>query len=1440
MDGPSTTRRALTAVLTVILLTSGAATSTSAQSSPPTTPPPKTTTPSKPRQSRPKISGSVALPGASRNDTMVVAEPTPNGVVVLTSTGGALHPVVTLAVDGMTSRLWTGYSCTTGSGRYAAVTFAPAEFVDHEDLRDRGAFLAVVDVAAGTAKVAPERVAIKYHTPGCGPTDEIAAVRTTADGSTEVLRVDPHTGAISSRISVARHLIAPAPVGNETYLAADSDLVRVRPGAAPVTVASGQGELVDLTSTLDGGVDLLELAKDQATLRRVSSSGRSLSKPLATGPRQNMRLSRSTGGAVQILGNPASSDGSVKVTRTASAVRSVSLSGSAVISPSNVADTTVPGSEGAVARSVTVKATATGAESAATLDLAAPMVAGLAVANTTTPACAVPRMDYHVQALQPSPAQVEWAANKAVRGELTATVPATVVTPAFSPQGAGNFPLKALHGGGRVPVQVLLGVLAQESNLWQAAKGALPGVAADPIIGDYYGVVYNGSGQITGFDYAHADCGYGAGQVTTGMTAADTTTYTAAQKLLIATNYQANIAASLNVLIDKWNSAYDLGLTMNSGSPQWVEDWYVAVWAYNTPIYTQAPKGVGWTNNPANSDWNFARRPYLRAGLDDALHPGDWAYEEKVMGYTETGLYIAGKRAFEPVSGSLQLPVTLTGEVDRFRFCSPTVNNCSPTFDYPGSTPQQGDQSFCMDTSSLRACHWGAPNAWTSVNGTPENPIDYSSGPEPASANPYPPSCTANDSSFDYGTLNAVPTGTKIVDDIPDMKWNLVGCGAKPSDGSFSLSYGSDANGLSLGKIDTHQIGVGYGGHAYYSHTIDPGRPANTVTGTWSPPTSSVGWTRIMAHIPANGAETSQADYRITAGSSSSFHRTVNQRWNEDIWVDLGVFNLAPGASVSLSNVAVAEDANKDREVDIAWDAMAFVPSVKPTLSMVSFGDSYTAGEGDEPYQPNADVGADTGSFKDACHRSTLAYPAIAYAQMSSGIESSSTFHSSACSGAVIDDVAGNLIADGTDHYVQGEVPQLKQGWLDANTTLVTVGISGNDARFSTVLSNCVGTTCGDDGYTMAGDDKPLRQKEAQIIDTQHARLKNLVTKIRSMAPNAKIVLVGYPRVVNQGSFPACPFRSDAVTMFAELGDRLNTVISQAAYDTQASFVSLEHTYEGHEACSSIEEWINAIILRSSSGSGDNTPGSGTFHPKALGHGHAGPEVARVATLASPITYAPFPSLDAAIKAQFVDFDARQPTTTELSQWRSAIGSGTSTLDDLVVTLSQSAPFTDDRASLVRLYWAYFLRVPDLSGFNYWLGHLQDGSKSLTQVSSTYAGSSEFTHKYGSLSNRDFVSQIYQNVYERDPDAGGLDYWTGKLDSKAKTRGQVMLAFSEASEGIRHLKPRVDIVLVHYGTIAAMPSEAVFDSWFAGQAEGVSFEGNTRNLRLSDKYAGAH
>ena len=82
-------------------------------------------------------------------------------------------------------------------------------------------------------------------------------------------------------------------------------------------------------------------------------------------------------------------------------------------------------------------------------------------------------------------------------------------------------------------------------------------------------------------------------------------------------------------------------------------------------------------------------------------------------------------------------------------------------------------------------------------------------------------------------------------------------------------------------------------------------------------------------------------------------------------------------------------------------------------------------------------------------------------------------------------------------------------------------------------------------------------------------------------------------------------------------------------------------------------------------------------------------------------------------------------------------------------------------------------RMTNAGGLDYWVGRSARGW-TLHRISASFAGSSEFLRKYGTLTNAGFVDRAFQNVFGRSADPSGRGYWTAKLD-RGTSRGVVMV-----------------------------------------------------------------
>jgi MYXO-CTERM domain-containing protein len=109
------------------------------------------------------------------------------------------------------------------------------------------------------------------------------------------------------------------------------------------------------------------------------------------------------------------------------------------------------------------------------------------------------------------------------------------------------------------------------------------------------------------------DCGYGIGQVTSGMHKGENPAF---DRMKVAGDPTYNLAAGMQILAAKWRATNCVG----DNQPKVIEHWYTATWAYN---------GLAYSNNP-NNPKHDANRPVYNPKVG-----GSYPYQEKVWGWME-------------------------------------------------------------------------------------------------------------------------------------------------------------------------------------------------------------------------------------------------------------------------------------------------------------------------------------------------------------------------------------------------------------------------------------------------------------------------------------------------------------------------------------------------------------------------------------------------------------------------------------------------------------------------------------------------------------------------------------------------------------------------------------------------------------------------------------
>lgn len=206
------------------------------------------------------------------------------------------------------------------------------------------------------------------------------------------------------------------------------------------------------------------------------------------------------------------------------------------------------------------------------------------------------------------------------------------------------------------------------------------------------------------------------------------------------------------------------------------------------------------------------------------------------------------------------------------------------------------------------------------------------------------------------------------------------------------------------------------------------------------------------------------------------------------------------------------------------------------------------------------------------------------------------------------------------------------------------------------------------------------------------------------------------------------------------------------------------------------------------------------------------------------------------IKQVSRDFLNREIDQAGLTYWSGRLSTASLTRAALVEQFLLSPEFSQNISPVARLYFAYFLRLPDYTGLMYWVNSYTQGTP-LNDVSNAFATSTEFQQSYGTLSNAQFVQTVYQNVLGRQPDAGGLAYWTAELDAGRVARGQVMVGFSESVEYQQIQANPVYVTMVYIGLLRRAPDQSGYDYWVARMNQGNSGQELINQFLTSAEYA---
>lgn len=282
--------------------------------------------------------------------------------------------------------------------------------------------------------------------------------------------------------------------------------------------------------------------------------------------------------------------------------------------------------------------------------------------------------------------------------------------------------------------------------------------------------------------------------------------------------------------------------------------------------------------------------------------------------------------------------------------------------------------------------------------------------------------------------------------------------------------------------------------------------------------------------------------------------------------------------------------------------------NISDPVIMVSLGDSYSSGEGIEPfYGQSQSLDVKVKNENWLAHRSQKSWPSLLEVPGLSGTMSDynvETSNSSECqwyfkasSGAETKHF--NSTKQRKNYYKRFYdgitiLPYVLSGYKDLPKQLdvfdnidgvvdyVTLTVGGNDVDFADIITTCA------TGSTYLGSNKLEKKMESlwNNFDTTQANIKKVYSDIQNAAGSqAEIIVAGYPKLLDKEGKGFLISKKEATLVnsnVSKFNDKIESIVNECQNSgMKIHFVDIEAEFDkdgGHQAYSS-NAWINKIML---------------------------------------------------------------------------------------------------------------------------------------------------------------------------------------------------------------------------------------------------------------------
>ncbi|QOY93842.1 DUF4214 domain-containing protein [Massilia sp. UMI-21] len=100
-----------------------------------------------------------------------------------------------------------------------------------------------------------------------------------------------------------------------------------------------------------------------------------------------------------------------------------------------------------------------------------------------------------------------------------------------------------------------------------------------------------------------------------------------------------------------------------------------------------------------------------------------------------------------------------------------------------------------------------------------------------------------------------------------------------------------------------------------------------------------------------------------------------------------------------------------------------------------------------------------------------------------------------------------------------------------------------------------------------------------------------------------------------------------------------------------------------------------------------------------------------------------------------------------------------------------------------KLYISYFSRPADAAGLTYWTTQLASNPNALQELSRQFSVSQEYIDTYAGMDTRAKVAEVYDNLFGRQAETAGVDYWANLLNNNQITVDNMVTQIAAGAQG---------------------------------------------------------